>query len=91
MSSREIGTSPHQRRDTFLPTILAMLKHLRQLEWALSSEREQLAEERRKMAEYELTLQEIRRECRQPFVVPMLLDAFVDVTRFTNMALGKKT
>lgn len=42
---------------------------------------EELAEER---ARYARILQDIETECREPFVVPALLDAFVSVSQVVN-------
>ncbi|KAG7440785.1 uncharacterized protein BT62DRAFT_923820 [Guyanagaster necrorhizus] len=43
--------------------------------------------ERQKRIEYELVLEDIRRECKFPFIVPSLLDAFVEVSKLTNAAV----
>ncbi|KAK0199744.1 hypothetical protein DFS33DRAFT_1364705 [Desarmillaria ectypa] len=43
--------------------------------------------ERQKRHEYELVLGDIRRECKAPFIVPSLLDAFVEVSKLTNAAV----
>ncbi|KIY67439.1 hypothetical protein CYLTODRAFT_411136 [Cylindrobasidium torrendii FP15055 ss-10] len=36
--------------------------------------------------ELEMLIHDVERECRQPFVVPLLLDAFVEVSKLTNAA-----
>ncbi|KAK0443097.1 uncharacterized protein EV420DRAFT_1485080 [Desarmillaria tabescens] len=43
--------------------------------------------ERQKTHEYELVLEDIRRECKAPFIVPSLLDAFIEVAKLTNAAV----
>ncbi|KAK0186451.1 hypothetical protein F5146DRAFT_1004578 [Armillaria mellea] len=43
--------------------------------------------ERQKRLEYELVLGDIRRECKVPFIVPSLLDAFIEVSKLTNAAV----
>ncbi|KAF8915698.1 hypothetical protein CPB85DRAFT_398142 [Mucidula mucida] len=47
---------------------------------------QELQELRRKNAEQEALLSEIRDECRTPFVVPSLLDAFMAVSKMTTAA-----
>lgn len=37
----------------------------------------------------EATLQDIRRECKAPFVVPALLDAFISISNLTTQALQR--
>jgi hypothetical protein len=37
--------------------------------------------------EVEVAIQEIERECRKPFVVPELLQAFVAISKLTGEAL----
>jgi hypothetical protein len=44
-------------------------------------DKELLAVERQKREEVEHALADVRRECRQPFVVPSLLDAFVELSK----------
>ncbi|KAJ7097602.1 hypothetical protein C8R44DRAFT_889140 [Mycena epipterygia] len=58
----------------------AMKARIQQLESELQSER---AKRRR----LEDMVEDIRRECREPFVVPALLDAFVEISKLTNEAL----
>ncbi|KAF9479135.1 hypothetical protein BDN70DRAFT_879115 [Pholiota conissans] len=43
-------------------------------------------EERRKRRTAEDAISDIRRECRAPFVVPSLLDAFMELSRITTIA-----
>lgn len=43
--------------------------------------------ERQKKLEYELVLRDIRKECKAPFIVPSLLDAFIEVSKLTNVAV----
>lgn len=46
-----------------------------------------LKEERRRRMDAEATLKDIQRECREPFVVPALLDAFITVSKITSQAM----
>ena len=46
-----------------------------------------LADERRLRKEAEDAIADVRRECIKPFVVPSLLDAFVEVSKLTTRAL----
>src|SRR5205807_1881553 len=46
-----------------------------------------LAEERKRREEAENTLADVKRECRQPFVVPSLLDIFVELSKLTTKGL----
>ncbi|KAF9527264.1 hypothetical protein CPB83DRAFT_428638 [Crepidotus variabilis] len=48
---------------------------------------EQLEEERRLREEAEKAIADVRRECMHPFVVPSLLDAFVQVSKLTTRGL----
>ncbi len=50
-------------------------------------ERKILDEERRRRDEAENALADVRRECRQPFVVPSLLDTFVELSKLTTRGL----
>lgn len=43
--------------------------------------------ERKQRIEYETLLTDIRRECRVPFVVPALFDAFIDISKLTTAAM----
>ncbi|KAJ7054190.1 hypothetical protein C8F01DRAFT_498692 [Mycena amicta] len=47
----------------------------------------QLAEERSRRKEAERFADDVRRECRAPFVVPALLDAFAEISKLTNETL----
>ncbi|KAK0475813.1 hypothetical protein IW261DRAFT_459238 [Armillaria novae-zelandiae] len=47
----------------------------------------EIEKERQKRLEYELVLGDIRRECKVPFIVPSLLDAFIEVSKLTNAAV----
>ncbi|KAF9020214.1 hypothetical protein BDZ89DRAFT_1072395 [Hymenopellis radicata] len=44
----------------------------------------ELAAERRKRRDCERALEDIRRECRHPFVVPAIFDAVLAVSKLTN-------
>ena len=46
-----------------------------------------LAEERKRREEAETALADVKRECRQPFVVPSLLDIFVELSKLTTKGL----
>ncbi|KAK0440276.1 hypothetical protein EV421DRAFT_1816480 [Armillaria borealis] len=43
--------------------------------------------ERKQRIEYETVLKDIRRECRVPFIVPALFDAFIDISKLTTAAM----
>ncbi|KAK0495771.1 hypothetical protein EDD18DRAFT_1392898 [Armillaria luteobubalina] len=43
--------------------------------------------ERKRRIECEMVLTDIRRECRVPFIVPALFDAFVDISKLTTAAI----
>ncbi|KAK0216833.1 hypothetical protein IW262DRAFT_1393750 [Armillaria fumosa] len=43
--------------------------------------------ERKQRIEYETLLTDIRRECRVPFIVPALFDAFIDISKLTTAAI----
>ena len=40
--------------------------------------------ERRKRAAAEAVLEDVQRECREPFVVPTLLESFIAISKLTN-------
>ncbi|KAG7440791.1 uncharacterized protein BT62DRAFT_937771 [Guyanagaster necrorhizus] len=46
----------------------------------------ELEAERKRRQELELNLSDIRRECRQPFFVPSLFDAFLQISTLTTAA-----
>ncbi|TFK36251.1 hypothetical protein BDQ12DRAFT_687089 [Crucibulum laeve] len=48
------------------------------------------AEERRRRLEAENALADVERECRAPFVVPALLDAFMSVSKLTTRVIKTK-
>lgn len=60
--------------------LLALTTHL----WVMENE---IAAERRRRIEIEDTLRDVERECREPFVVPALLDAFAVISKLTSKAL----
>lgn len=45
---------------------------------------QELQEQIAKNTEYEMCLADIRNECRHPFVVPALLEAFMAVSKLTT-------
>jgi hypothetical protein len=47
----------------------------------------ELQTERKKRMEAEETLKDVERECREPFVVPALLEAFVSISKLTTQSL----
>jgi len=47
----------------------------------------QLSQERKLREEAENAIADIRRECRAPFVVPSLLDAFRQISELTTRAM----
>ncbi|KAJ7916767.1 hypothetical protein B0H13DRAFT_355159 [Mycena leptocephala] len=48
----------------------------------------ELQAERARRRRLEEIVEDIRRECREPFVVPSLLDAFIEISKLTNEALA---
>ncbi|TFK50507.1 hypothetical protein OE88DRAFT_1660950, partial [Heliocybe sulcata] len=48
-----------------------------------------LAEEQTRRAAVEQVLSEVERECREPFVVPALLTAFLEIAKMTEEAIPK--
>ena len=48
---------------------------------------QQLKQERRRRIDAEATLKDIERECREPFVVPALLDAFITISKITSQVM----
>ncbi|PBK89553.1 hypothetical protein ARMGADRAFT_1015168 [Armillaria gallica] len=46
--------------------------------------------ERKQRIECETVLMDIRRECRVPFIVPALFDAFVDISELTTAAIDSR-
>ncbi len=46
--------------------------------------------ERKQRIECETVLVDIRRECRVPFIVPALFDAFVDISKLTTTAIDSR-
>jgi hypothetical protein len=59
--------------------IKAMESRIRKLEQDLDTER-------RMRLEAEDVVRDIRRECKTPFIVPGLLDAFIKLSRLTTQA-----
>ena len=51
----------------------------------------ELVNERRLRTEAEQVLEDVRRECQAPFVVPALLDAFTTLSRLTNDVVRNST
>ncbi|KAJ7100773.1 hypothetical protein B0H15DRAFT_460799 [Mycena belliarum] len=51
---------------------------------------DELQEERARRRRLEDFVGDIRRECRAPFVVPALLDAFIEISRLTNETLENR-
>jgi hypothetical protein len=60
--------------DTVLKTRLQLAEH-------------DLQAEKRRRIEAEESLRDVERECREPFVVPALLEAFVELSKLTTEAL----
>lgn len=48
---------------------------------------QELKEERKKRVLAEETLKDIERECREPFVVPALFEAFLMISNVTSQAM----
>jgi hypothetical protein len=66
------------------PPVLVIKTRLQMVE-------QELKQERRRRVEAEVTLKDIERECREPFIVPALLDAFVTISKITSQAMDKDT
>lgn len=60
---------------------------LSQAQASLTQLQTTLADERRLRKEAEDAIADVRRECIKPFVVPSLLDAFVEVSKLTTRAM----
>jgi hypothetical protein len=43
-----------------------------------------LQAERKRRVEAEQALEDIERECKEPFIVPALLKAFINISKLTN-------
>jgi hypothetical protein len=46
-----------------------------------------LEKERKERLEAEAALKDVERECREPFVVPALLESFIAISRLTGESL----
>jgi hypothetical protein len=57
------------------------------LESRIQTLESELRNERRRRIEAEATLKDIERECREPFVVPKLLQSFVAISKMTGESL----
>ncbi|KAL0952447.1 hypothetical protein HGRIS_006716 [Hohenbuehelia grisea] len=53
----------------------------------LESLERELEDERRRRSEAERSLDDVRQECRAPFIVPALLEAFITISKLSNKAL----
>lgn len=49
----------------------------------------ELRAERKRREEAEAALNDIERECREPFIVPALFEAFVSISRITSQAMDQ--
>lgn len=58
-----------------------MKKRIEMVEKALDTER-------RRRITAEATLEDVKRECKAPFIVPALLEAFITVSKLTSEAVG---
>ena len=79
-------------------TLDAMRSKLSDVEKELSAERErrgelekELDQERMKRIEAENILNDVERECRTPFVVPAMMDAFKTISRVTTWTMNSTT
>jgi len=61
--------------------------YLEALKTRLKEVERDLENERHMRLKAEASLQDIRRECKAPFVVPALLDAFISISNLTTQAL----
>ena len=52
---------------------------------------QELREEKRRRMEAEAALEDIKRECREPFIVPALLDAFITISKVTSQVMDNPT
>ncbi|KAF9268250.1 hypothetical protein L218DRAFT_604219 [Marasmius fiardii PR-910] len=59
------------------------------LEARLQLAEKQLKEERRRREAAEDSLKDVQRECREPFVVPALMDAFLAISNLASEAVSK--
>lgn len=71
-----------------------MQTRLQEVEKQLESERvkqremaEELETERTKRLDMEAILKDVERECKTPFVVPALLEAFIQISEVTTVAM----
>lgn len=65
----------------------AVKKELEQERKSRRADEKLLETERKRREEAENALADVRRECRQPFVVPSLLDTFVELSKLTTRGL----
>jgi hypothetical protein len=57
------------------------------MECQLQTLRLQLESEQKRRAEAEQSLKDVERECREPFVVPALLKAFIKISQLSSSAI----
>lgn len=79
-------------------TLDVMRSKLSDVEKELSAERarrgeleKELDQERMKRIEAENILNDVERECRTPFVVPAMMDAFKTISRVTTWTMNSTT
>ncbi|KAI0260755.1 hypothetical protein BC834DRAFT_899167 [Gloeopeniophorella convolvens] len=79
---------PHRDFASSLPTILAHVQTLRvELEEQIAARTRVEAQLARERMRHTQALQDIQAECREPFVVPALLDAFLSLSQAAEDAL----
>ena len=57
----------------------------------LQTVEKELQNEKRRRMDAEATLKDVERECREPFVVPALLEAFITISKITSQAVDLDT
>ncbi|TRM57410.1 hypothetical protein BD626DRAFT_515162 [Schizophyllum amplum] len=92
--------SSTQRREAEIVDQLQKLRYTKELPSELSEEsrmrlrlravEHELQSERIRRVEAEGAIQDVRKECRHPFVMPTLLDAFIAVTRIQSQSVQQQ-
>jgi len=75
-----------QLNASFIPRLLKIEGADTAMERRIKKLEQDLETERRMRLEAEDVIKDIRRECKTPFVVPGLLDAFIKLSRLTTQA-----
>ncbi len=80
-------TPPDAHNGTATTTITALREELNREQQSRRVQEALLRAERLRRAEVESMMNDTTRECKQPFVVPALLDAFIKIGQMTGDAL----